>query len=135
VSADDIPSDLESRYDASKTPPGPSDFDKLLEEYRKKFTFVYVVFDAFDECSDENEHGMLALFKHLEKSGYRLLISGRPQTPGQLQRQLTKSHTLELRADLSDLQHYVNKRLRDENINHKSLKTKLLKLVKKVDGM
>ena len=135
MSGDDIPSDLESRYDASKTPPGSSDCDQLLDEYRKRFRFVYVVFDAFDECSDENENGMLALFKQLEKSGYRLLISGRPQTPGKLQSQLTKSHTLELRADLSDLRQYVNKRLRDKNINDKTLKTKLLKLAKKVDGM
>ena len=137
MSADDIPSDLESHYDASKTetPPGPSDFDKLLEEYRNNFTFVYVVFDAFDECSDENQKDMLALFERLEKSGYKLLISGRPQTPGKLQSQLTKPHTLELRANLSDLQRYVNKRMRDENINDKTLKTKFLKLVKKVDGM
>ena len=133
----DIPSDLESLYNASNspTPPSSSDFLKLLREYGKGFSSVYAVFDAFDECGEENQNDMLGLFVDLEKSGYKLLVSGRHQTPNKLRTGLSNTYTLELRANISDLKYYVNKRMSEEKISDKNLKTNFLKLVAKVDGM
>jgi hypothetical protein len=139
IPADDTLTDLESLYNASKSnlpPPQQSEWNRLLKEYRKGFTSVYAVFDAFDECGDQNQTDLLALFEHLKNSGYKLLISGRPHTPGKLQSQLTSTCTLEIRAHLSDLQHYVNKRMLEQKIDRNSpLKKKFLELVKHVDGL
>ena len=133
----DIPSDLESLYNASKTtdPPSPSDFLKLLRQYRKGFSSIYAVFDAFDECSDENQNDVLSLFADLEKSEYNLLVSGRPQTPSKLRTRLANTCTLELRANICDLKYYVDKRMSEEKISDKILKTKFQNLIKQVDGM
>ena len=138
VSTDNFPSDLESLYNASQpaTPPSSSYSYKFLKEYRKDFTSVYAVFDAFDECGDENQKDMLALFEHLENSRYKLLISGRPQTRGKLQSQLINTCTLEIQAKLSDLQHYVNKRMLERKIVPNSpIKKRFLELVQNVDGL
>lgn len=132
----DIPSDLELLYKKSKTKsPDSAVFVQLLTAYSKNFSSIYAVFDAFDECSDDNQNDMLSLFSVLEKSGYKLLISGRPQTPSKVRSQLKNIYALEVGAKVSDLKMYVNMRMLQEKISDKNLKIRILNLIKGVKGM
>ena len=136
VAEADIPSDLESLYETSKAKtPESAPLIQLLKSYSKNFSSIYAVFDAFDECGDDNQEDVLDLFDDLEKSGYKLLISSRPQTLDKLQHRLTKTCPLEVHAHISDLKIYVNRRMSKAKITDKILKTELLKLVRRVKGM
>ena len=98
----DIPPELTSLHEKSKgKTPEPAALIQILKSYSKRFSSLYAVFDAFDECGDGSQEDVLDLFDDLEKSGYKLLISSRPGTLDKLQRRLTKTCPLEIRAHFS----------------------------------
>jgi len=132
--SNNTPPDLETLYIRSiHNNPEPTlpDFIEILSMYALEFR-VYALFDGIDECDDEHQKSILALFVHLGGFGCRLLISCRPHV--YIPEQLGYTQTIEVSADESDLRNYFSVRLRQER-HTSSLQAKCLELIKSTQGM
>jgi NACHT domain len=131
---DDVPPQLEALYNKS-TKPDIAACKELLTSCAEKFSSVYAVFDAIDECSNANQKDVVSLFAHLQRSTYRLLISTRPHLLENLREQLEEIQTLEIYANESDLKNYIMTRLSEKRNKDINLQAKCLELTKRVQGM
>jgi len=137
LSQSDISPELEALYDQSMRDhirPDENTFRQLLTSCSQKFSSVYAVFDALDECSESYQKEMLALFTHLQNSAYRLLISFRPHLY-ELRDKLESTQTLDVSAKDSDLRGYITTRLERKGNRSAHLKDRCTELAKNVDGM
>jgi hypothetical protein len=108
---------------------------QLLTTHSKKFSTVYAVFDALDECNESYQSKLFTLFGTLQQSGlYRLLGSFRPHL-SKFQKVLGDPQILELRADESDLEKYAAMRLEEKGNKISKLREECVQLMKRVDGM
>lgn len=131
-----LPTGLEALYErATKTDTDPdlAAFVEYLKIFSQSFP-IYAVFDAMDECADDCQEPILALFAELQESGWRLLISCRPHLES-LQDQWRNIQIFEIVADESDLKNYILTRLQKEKNNNAILEMKCLELAKGVKGM
>jgi len=134
---DDVPPALVTSYDdhASKGKRlDQSTLLQLLTTHSKKFSTVYAIFDALDECSESYQSDLVTLFGTLQLSGYRLLGSFRPHL-STFQKVLSNSQILEVRANESDLNKYVAARLKEKGNKISELEDKCGQLAKGVDGL
>lgn len=115
-------------------PPSLADLIPHLTSYSQNFP-VYAVFDAIDECSDGQQADMISLFSELQKSGFKLIVSGRPHVQNAITDQLHDSETLEISADQYDVQNYIRARLKKEENKNLALEEKCLDLANNVQGM
>lgn len=131
---DNIPPRVEELYDQwtlTNCRPDQGTLLQLLAMCSQNFSHIYGLFDAVDESSETYHADLVDLFSHLENLGYKLLITGRPGSPlSKLRNTLRNSHTLEIRANQSDIQSYVTSRVAQGVI-----RTKSLKLMEKANGM
>jgi hypothetical protein len=131
---DDIPEELEALYSRG-TKPDLAACKRLLTSLAQKGPNVFAVFDAIDECHDTHQKEVLALFGHLQQSGYRLLISSRPHLLQNLRDQLEDTEVMDIYADESDLKNYIKTRLREKGNKDQHLEYKCLDLASTVQGM
>ena len=136
---DNLPPELEPLYTLygksirTSTRPDITICIRLLASC-SQISSIYAVFDAIDECSDVYQKEVLELFAHLQKSGYRLLISSRPHLY-KLLHQLSDTETLEICANEADLRNYITTRLNEEGNVSEKFKAKCLELINNVGGM
>ena len=132
----DVPPEIVTLYDDNVSKGNRLDQTTLLQlltTQSKKFSTVYAVFDALDECSELYQKALFTLFGTLQQSGYRLLGSFRPHL-NKFQKVLSDPQILAVRADESDLEKYAGMRLEEKGNKSSELKNKCVELMKKVDG-
>jgi hypothetical protein len=133
-----VPPELVTSYDHHVSKGKRFDQSTLLQfltTYSKKFSTVYAVFDALDECSESYQSKLFTLFGTLQQSGYyRLLGSFRPHL-SKFQKVLGNPQILEVRADELDLEKYVGMRLEEKGNKISKLREECVQLAKGVDGM
>jgi hypothetical protein len=95
---------------------------------------VYAVFDAVDECSDDNLDHVLELFSKLQNS-CRLLISTRPHLVQNLRDKISDTNIIDIHGEINDMGNYVTGRLRMAKNCNSTLETLCLDLIKDVHGM
>ena len=135
---DEIPPELRSLYDdciRKNSRLDASDLTRLLLLCSRKFSTLFAVFDALDECDDGHRLEILTFLTLLRKSGHRILISSRPHLRQQLQDELSDTSTLEISADEQDLRNYIITRLDQKGNKNVDLERKCLGLTKNVQGM
>ena len=130
--SDSIPSQLESLYCEQKGV-DLSIIIQLLTSAAERYSSIYAVFDALDECGDGYRKEALELFAKLQESGYRLLISTRSHLSPE--NTLKDTCALTIEADQTDLKSYITARLSGERNINKNFTTKCLKLASSVQGM
>jgi hypothetical protein len=136
VSGLEIPEELESFYKnftEKTTNPRMEELISVLGPCSRRFSSIYAVFDALDECDDRYKEEILGLFVNLQKRGYKLLISGRPPLDTCACR-LNNVSTLEIRATHYDVEMYIKTKLEERDVRPK-VRTKCLELVEGVGGM
>lgn len=112
----DIPEELECLYDEctrADKKPDQSTLTQLLASVSQKFSTVYMIFDALDECSDSHQKDMSGLFAQLQQSSHRLLISFRSHL-NKLGSTLFDIRIFQISANESDLKQYVTSRLEEK---------------------
>lgn len=130
----DIPEELESLYSRGVRP-DLTVCKRLLTSLAHKVPKIFAVLDAIDECRDSHQSEILGLLKHLQQSGYRLLISSRPHLLQNLRDQLKDPEIMDIYADESDLENYIKTRLHENGNKDQTLERKCLELAGTVHGM
>ena len=90
-----------------------SDILKLLHAEIQRFSKVYIVIDALDECpeSDRTRDVFLKGLEDLPSNAY-LLITSRPHSS--IESRLTKAERLEISAHVDDVRRHVAARIENE---------------------
>jgi hypothetical protein len=130
--SDSIPSQLESLYREQKG----VDLGiviQLLASAAERYSSIYAVFDALDECGDGHRKEILELFTKLQESGYSVLVSTRFHVSPEST--LKDTCTLTIEADHTDLKSYITARLSGERNIKRNLMAKCLELASSVRGM
>jgi hypothetical protein len=131
----DISTELETLYNKNALP-DLSACKSLLTTCARKFRTLYTVFDAFDECSEENQKEVLNLFRDLsEFDVFRIMISSRPHLLPNLRDSVTDLSIITVTANVRDLKNYISRRLDTVGNRDKNLKSKCLELADHVNGM
>lgn len=135
---DNIPPGLESLYNQciqKEVRPDIAALIQLLKSCSLKFTTIYAVFDAFDECSDAHQDEILAFLSQLQQLNYRLLISSRLHLRQQLQDRLSDTQIIQVSADELDLKLYITTRLDQKGNRNIEVKERCLELTEQVQGV
>ncbi|KAK0184070.1 hypothetical protein F5146DRAFT_330709 [Armillaria mellea] len=124
-----------------RTPPSLDDLIKILSEELKLFSRVYIVLDALDEFTP-NDQGELIKTLKLLANNIHLLVTSRPVSPVTALESLVGEHTeLAIRAADNDVALYVKSKIYRgylANIigNDDSLRDKIVTgVMEKADGM
>src|SRR5208282_5596439 len=119
--SDSIPSELESLHREQKSV-DLSIIMRFLKSAAERYSSIYAVFDALDECEDDHRAEVLELFSKLQDSGYRLLVSTRSHLSPE--NTFKDTCTLTIEADQNDLKSYIKSRLSKEPNIKKDFKSK-----------
>jgi hypothetical protein len=120
---DPIPGPLETAYDACTRNSTTPDMEALLRVFASTSTSmstVFVIFDGFDECTDDLQNFIAHLIGELTNFPVKFLITSRPH--------IHKIQTFEpaiipIRAETRDVQNYLDQRL--AHIKSTDLKSKI----------
>ena len=95
---------------------------------------VYAIFDAMDECSENNLSKVFKLFSKLQGS-FRLLISTRHHLVQSLRDHIDDVQVINIKGETYDVENYVRERLRTAKNTKPTLEEKCVDLVKDVEGL
>ena len=134
-----IPDSLRTAYDRSKKEgmsmqPNETIFLSLLVECVEKFSSVLLVIDAFDECAEDQRPIILKWLQILIESRLRIFLTSRPHVrdspdfceDDELQRWLRESNPLEIIASQSDIESYLQDKLKTVKRCGEQLKNKIV---------
>jgi NACHT domain len=120
----DVPQSLQTAYDRLKGggmsgQPDKTFYLSLLTECIEKFSTVFFIFDAFDECMEDQRSDVLKWLQQLLRSQLRVLLTARPhvsESPefcedGGLQEWIQPENTLEISASTDDIASYLEQKL------------------------
>lgn len=104
---------LYSQHSRDGTRPSLLEYTKLLQAHIQRFSRVFIVVDALDECSENDDvrHLFLDQLRYLSPN-ISLLVTSR-HIPS-LDRALEDATTLEIRANDEDLRTYLQARIEDQ---------------------
>lgn len=143
----DIPDSVRQLYDQvqnSGLVAGPDRFSKLLKECFAKFSKVFVLLDAFDECVEDERAKILKALQHLPESNLRLFITSRTRVDNdrlvredsELKKWVQTAVVKQIAASLEDVEMCLKERIEenardlDEEIKQKMVTT----IASKIDG-
>lgn len=122
-----LPREVVDCYDAhgsGATYPSHAEVFLLVQSLIDRSPKVFLIIDAFDECSEECRNLLLADFQYLQAE-LNILITSR--TLPNVERQFSNAMRLEVQATSDDISHYIQDRIagseriqalakRDENL-------------------
>jgi hypothetical protein len=105
----------------------------LLTECIEKFSAVFFIFDAFDECMEDQRSDVLKWLQQLLRSQSRVLLTARPHVRESpefceddgLQEWIQPENTLEISASTDDIASYLEQKL-NSNKRCDDVKKKIL---------
>jgi hypothetical protein len=130
-----LPSEVERAYTDSIRCGLHPDFDSLiclLTALVTRFGSFYAIFDAFDECHDNNREQMWCLIQRLRELSAKVMLTSRhhPETLQSLE------GTLPIRASDADIGWYLRSRLAKERNVSPGIRDKAIEILKSgADGM
>lgn len=148
---DNIPNSIQEAYHRVLTSglvaePGLAEFLELLKQCFAKFSKVFVLLDAFDECAEGERAGIMRALRNLPESKLRLFITCRTPVHDYphishdraLKEWLTKAVVKQIMASKEDVEIFLRERIRtdarldaDETMKEKIITT----IVSKMDGL
>jgi len=109
-----IPSKVEKMYNECVRRGTRPEFSELFEAFitcSKLLDSVLVMFDAFDECNNTQQHDILDFIQGCVKSGVRFCATTRPHIRQGLQDQLQDCVIRPIAAQNADIVRYLTARL------------------------
>lgn len=105
---------LYKSHQRRNTTPRLSEISTLLRSVLSTFSRTFIIIDALDECSTENDTKTLLLeeIRNLQPD-ISLLVTSRPME--NLQDELTVSASLQIGADDQDISSYISSRIQKEH--------------------
>ena len=107
-----LPKELITCYEAHRsamTRPSHAESSQLLRTVVNRYTRIFLIFDAFDECSEECRSLLLIELQYLQ-SRLSTLITSRAMP--NFETQLMNVTRLEVRARRDDILQYIQQRIR-----------------------
>lgn len=128
---DSVPDDVVTAYRRASEKgrePNRRSFIELISTCARKFSKIFILIDAYDECV-EGERGLLTEFFDLLEGGVNLFtyITTRVHLRNDLKDKFQRAIELEIRASDEDVTKYLTERLAEKHLN--------LDLKKKIVGM
>jgi len=137
VQLDVIPRDLEAVYDdccSQFKQPEKSLYIRQLLSVKARFSSVYILLDALDECTDATLENIVNLVCQLKDSGVRVFSTFRPNLIG-LGDQLNVSVMHSIYAHNEDIRNYVSIQLDEKWCHNKCFKPQIInQLAKGAEG-
>ena len=112
---DDVPEEIMSLYRhhiRRQTRPMLGEWSKLLQSEVNRFSNVFIVVDALDECpEDGTRESFLTEIKRVQKvqPSVRLFVTSRPSPT--IEAEFETANRLEIRASDADVQRYLEQRI------------------------
>ena len=137
-----VPQSLQTAYDRFKDRGASGEPDKtfyisLLMECIEKFSVVFLIFDAFDECAEDQRSDVLKWLQQLLRSQLRVLLTARPHVSESpefceddgLQEWMQPENTLEISASTDDIAFYLEQKLKSNKRCDDELKKAILNTI------
>lgn len=133
----ELPAELNSAYDKSLESGIPAQLGipelvPLVVTSAKMFnTRVFILVDAFDECTEREREELLKCLNTFLTSGIRVCITTRPQYEVRLRQKLGEpGGVIPIKADPNDVETYVRGGLRAYPDLHKDVKEEIVEKIK-----
>lgn len=137
-----VPQSLQTAYDRFKDggtsgKPDKTFYLSLLTECIEKFSAVFIIFDAFDECAEDQRSDVLKWLQQLLRSQLRVLLTARPHVSKSsefceddgLQEWMQPESTLEISASPDDIAIYMDQKLKSNKRCDDELKKTILNTI------
>lgn len=119
----DLPVELEALHrvlEPREKRPTIEELYMVLLGITSKFSRVYFILDALDECDqDKQRKGLLPLFHRMGKDGIKVFVTSRPH-PEDIQESFKDIAKIKLLAKAEDIESYIRQKI-DENPKAKRL--------------
>jgi hypothetical protein len=122
-----IPHDIESVYDDFDTHhkhPDISIFTRQLLSISSKFSSIYIIIDALDECSSETLNEILTFIQQFKNSGVRVFCTSRRHITN-LGDKLETS-IIPIEADNEDVRNYLTIRVNQEWCHNEGFRERII---------
>lgn len=122
-----IPRDIESIYedfDIHHKHPDISIFTRQLLSISAKFSSIYIILDALDECSNETLNEILTFIQQFKNSGVRVFCTSRPHITN-LGDNLETS-IVPIEADNEDVRNYLTIRVNQEWRHNEGFRARII---------
>ncbi|KAG8762320.1 hypothetical protein FRC15_008573, partial [Serendipita sp. 397] len=135
TSLSDKVTDLHSKHAERKTRPALAEVSELLRQEVTRFSKIFVIVDALDECPEENQSLLLEELRALQPKAH-LMVTSRPEVTA-----IAGSVQLTITAHTEDLARYIDGKVsgssRLDNLLRKEADRRRVKetVIKKADGM
>ena len=109
--SDDV-NKLYLQHDRQGTRPSQADLFSLLQAEAANFSRIFIIIDAFDECSndDRTRQSLLERLRTLQKStSVNLMVTSRPLPD--ITEEFERAMTLEIRASETDIRTYLEEQM------------------------
>lgn len=113
-----LPVEIEHLYNTLEPTgrtPSFDDFYRILLVAKNAFSRVYLIFDAIDECAEENQRKeILQLCHKMAQDGMKLFVTSRPHASN-IQESFKYVAKIKLKAEKEDIESYVKQKI-NENL-------------------
>jgi hypothetical protein len=133
-----VPASLETIYEAHVKRATRPELQQLEETFRstvQQLPAFYIVFDAFDECTKDQQPAIRDIILRLSKlPNIKIMVTSRPHSNFLENFELDKVRVFEIKADEGDVRKYLSKELENGKLSEGIKKRILDSLSSKVDG-
>ena len=126
--------DMYSQHQARGTLPSFTELSDCIESVCTLVSTSFIILDALDECEESVRCKVLQELGRIKCKSVKVLATGRPHILGL--ENFKFSLTLQVKADIHDLRHYLEKKLAQTTLENMELKEQIVNdLSKKADGL
>ena len=121
IPLDLVPRDLQTLYEDQRRRlclPDNATLVRLWDRLTSKYSSVYAVFDALDECSPKARVELLNLIDKIRKPNIKILCTFRSYVQSIVLERFKDSHFLKIEAHADDIRNYLSERLKKEWEHH-----------------
>ena len=134
-----LPQEMDEAYNkwierGQRNRPDGDFFADLVVQCSKEFSAVFIVLDAFDECSDEERDTLVNYLQQFQKAGFKIYITSRLHLrDGLIESFGMAGGTIEIKADPADVEKHVKESLKNRLISN-ALKDEILKVIMEMEA-
>jgi len=135
----ELPRELEDAYDkwiehGQRNRPDGNFIAGLIEKFSKEFIACFIVFDAFDECAEQERGVVVTYLQQFVNSGIKVYVTTRLHLREFLIETIgTSANLVEIKADPVDIEKFVTESLKDRRMNE-ALKADVLRVIREADA-
>ena len=135
----EIPQALLEAYDkweehGQRNRPDAKFFAGLIQRFSKEFRACFIVFDAFDECAEQERASIITYVQEFLSSGIKVYATTRLHLRDFLHESFgTEASLVEIKANPVDVERFVTVSLKDKRMSE-SLKTEVLRVIREAEA-